>query len=702
MSECRCGKSNAGRNFAAVFCLGIVAFGGVFGGVLATALAESEERATALHSRVVLANMTPARQTFVFTSSQASREVSETELSVALQPNQIMVLRFSAADEGAPALSVERDASAGAGRIRRELPGFDLIWIPNASIPDAGNFNNPFASLTAGNIPEQPFAEDHFSSLPGSFPGGAGITGVSGFSASGVIDWPTRSRVVHAIPVAVYVDEEQTASRQLWVSRLQRRLEAANEVFRETCGIEFRIIEAGTWTSDDSLRDLQQGLDDFAAKVQPSEARLAIGYGSQFGGGPIGEHLGVSRGILARHILISDTGMKMGEADHLAILIHELGHYLGAVHVPSDQSVMFAKTQPDLVRDKHFQVGFDPLNALILNCTAEELLQGKRSTGEFSRETIHVLKAAYRAAAALPGTDATPNQALALVAPADAPPAVPAPEPDLSATNPARRENVEGAPATRTLSPAVEAARVIIGGIVADLASDLESRNGRGAGAPAPIPGITDSDARFEWLVRQAAGGALNLPEGLRPHAHAGFLIAVGVLTDPTDLLLDQPVVGVVWRGAESPAERARRIALLGRLTIQGREDWAQHFAVSMALVELAGAGPAKSLGLMKEWRDSHGQSGFSFADLAADYAGVRLADGLKRDLFSLRDLERDFKIADFVPRLAFFPEGITATQLQTEYGGLTGRPFAQMLDRIEATIAESPGWTRLRRNASE
>lgn len=690
MSQCGCGWSAAGLKLAAVLCLGSVVFGGVLAKV-------SAETGAAPHSRVVVANMTPVRQTVIFTSSKSSREVSSPELALALQPSQMMVLRFPAVDEGAPELSVERNDSADAGRIRCELLGSDLVWVPNA-----GRRDEAFASLATGRIPEQPFAEDNSSSSPGSPPGGAGIAGVSGFSASGVIDWPTRNRVVHAIPVAVYVDEEQTASRQLWVSRLQRRLEAANEVFRDTCGIEFRIIEVGTWASDDALKDLQQGLDDFVTKVQPSEAQLAIGYSSQFGGGPIGEHLGVSRGILARHILISDTGVRMGEADHLAILIHELGHYLGAVHVPSDRSVMFPKTRPDLVRGRHFRVGFDPLNALILNCTAEELLRGKRSTGDFSRETTRVLQTAYRAAAALPGTDATPNQALALVAPADDPLAVPSPEQDLLATNPARRENVEDVPATRTLPPAVEAARAIIRGIVADLASDLESRNGRGTVAPALIPGTTDSDARFEWLVRQAAGGALKLPEGLRPHAHAGFLIAVGVLTDSTDLLLDQPVVGVVWRGAESSKERARRIALLGRLTIQGREDWAQHFAVSMALVELAGAGPAKSLGLMKEWRDSHGQSGFSFADLAADYAGVRLADGLRRDLVSLRDLERDFKLADFVPPLACFPEGITATQLQTEYGGLTGWPFSQMLDRIEATIEETPGWTRSRQNVSE
>ncbi|NMC20898.1 MAG: hypothetical protein GYA33_10815, partial [Thermogutta sp.] len=502
-------------------------------------------------------------------------------------------------------------------------------------------------------------------------------------------------------PVAVYVDEEQTASRQLWVARLQRRLEAANEVFRKTCGIEFQIQETGTWLSDDSLQNLEDGLDDFAAKVEPRQTFLAIGYSSQFGVEPSGGHLGVSQGILAKHVLIGDTGIRMGEADHVDVLIHELGHYLGAVHVPSNQSVMFPKTRPDLVRGKRFRVGFDPLNALILNCTAEELLQGRRSAAEFSRETITVLQAAYRTVASSPRADGTANQALALVSRADDPAASPLRQRNLSAADAARHEDFDEGRSSRTLPPAAEAARSIVREIVADLASASEERDGPASG-PSVIPGATDSDARFEWLVRRAAGAALGLPENLRSHAVAGFLLAVGVLTDSSDLLLDQPVVGAVWRGVESPAERARRIALLGRLTIQGREDWAQHFAVSMALVELTGAGPAKSLGLMKEWRDSQGRSGFSFADLAADYAGVRLADALRQNRVSLENLDRDFKVADFVPQLAPLPEGITAADFQTLYGGLMGRQFSQMLDRIETTIDEAPGWARLRQSVSE
>jgi len=670
-----------------VFCLAAVVLRGVPG----TVFAESGVKTEFPHARVVVANLTPDVQTFLFTSDVPQGGV-ENGLTVTLEPNRVMVLRFPTAAVKTPKPYVHFGAARNPERNGRELSGFDLIWVPNPLVP-----SESFASLLNWRSRDPAPAEDEFTPLLD----GAGFTAFPGFSAWGVLDWSTRGAVVRTIPVAVYVDEEQTAAPQLWVPRLQRRLEAANEVFRTTCGIEFQIQETGTWQSDDSLKDIEHGLDDFAAKVKPRNAFLAIGYSSQFGAGPTAGHLGVSHGMLAGHLLISDTGVKMGEADHLDVLIHELGHYLGAVHVPSDQSVMFPKTRPDLVRGKRFRVGFDPINTLILNCTAEELLQGRNSAAEFSRETIAVLQAAYRTAASLPQADVTAHQALALVSRADASTASPSPQGNLPATVAAQPDGFDEGPASQAPPPSVEAARSIVRSIMADLAAGSEERGGRGA-APSATPGATDSDARFEWLVRRAAAGALRLPESSRPHAVAGFLIAVGVLTDSTSLLLDQPVVGVVWRSVESRAERARRIALLGRLTIQGREDWAQHFAVSMALVELTGTGPAKSLGLMKEWRDSQGQSGFSFADLAADYAGVRLADALKRNLVTLELVERDFKVADFVPRLAPFPEGITATDLQTRYGGLMGREFSQMLSRIESTIDEAPGWARLQRSPSE
>jgi len=59
-------------------------------------------------------------------------------------------------------------------------------------------------------------------------------------------------------------------------------------------------------------------------------------------------------------------------------------------------------------------------------------------------------------------------------------------------------------------------------------------------------------------------------------------------------------------------------------LTLMGRSDSAQHFAISAALAAWAGEPAANAIGVYKEIDDSRGGSGFSFGDLAADPAGTR------------------------------------------------------------------------------
>ena len=49
-------------------------------------------------------------------------------------------------------------------------------------------------------------------------------------------------------------------------------------------------------------------------------------------------------------------------------------------------------------------------------------------------------------------------------------------------------------------------------------------------------------------------------------------------------------------------------------------------FAISAALTAHSGAERAKQVGVAKEFLDALGSSGFSFADLAADYAGIASA----------------------------------------------------------------------------
>lgn len=63
------------------------------------------------------------------------------------------------------------------------------------------------------------------------------------------------------------------------------------------------------------------------------------------------------------------------------------------------------------------------------------------------------------------------------------------------------------------------------------------------------------------------------------------------------------------------------------KIYLQGRHDLSKHLVISAAITSLADSKLAALIGLDKEVEDSVDGSGFSFADLAADYAGIRLAE---------------------------------------------------------------------------
>src|SRR5262249_12395749 len=139
-------------------------------------------------------------------------------------------------------------------------------------------------------------------------------------------------------------------------------------------------------------------------------------------------------------------------------------------------------------------------------------------------------------------------------------------------------------------------------------------------------------DVLTDRLVRAALKAAEGeLERGTSPAESArGLLLALGVSLDVSGLLEKHPVSPLVLGGIETEEEkRARTVALArGRPTLSGRQDSLQHFAVSAALAALAPEAAAWAAGLQKEVEDAQGKdsgkgTGFSFADLAADQAGI-------------------------------------------------------------------------------
>ncbi|MBW1767294.1 MAG: hypothetical protein JRJ65_09625 [Deltaproteobacteria bacterium] len=126
-------------------------------------------------------------------------------------------------------------------------------------------------------------------------------------------------------------------------------------------------------------------------------------------------------------------------------------------------------------------------------------------------------------------------------------------------------------------------------------------------------------------------------------------------------------------------------------LTLRGRQDLALHFLVSAAIAVSAGGGMADFMGLFKEMDDSRGGSGFSFADLAADRAGVKFANAGTGSSFSANLLQQQMsgqlKEGDFMPRVDHLPEGIMELELKKKYKDLDSATYRIVDEEIERRI---------------
>jgi hypothetical protein len=166
-------------------------------------------------------------------------------------------------------------------------------------------------------------------------------------------------------------------------------------------------------------------------------------------------------------------------------------------------------------------------------------------------------------------------------------------------------------------------------------------------------------------------------------------LFALAILFGHPDLA---PFVGDVL----DPDLAIQARAMTGTVALRGRQDWARHFLVSAALVLLSSEASSDRAGLLKEQLDSQaGGSGFSFADKLANFAGNRLALAAIRDEASARALQaqlaRGFDVDAFFPPAAGLAEGVSAIDLQVQYGGLDGAGYRQVMDEIHRRLRALP-----------
>jgi hypothetical protein len=232
-------------------------------------------------------------------------------------------------------------------------------------------------------------------------------------------------------------------------------------------------------------------------------------------------------------------------------------------------------------------------------------------------------------------------------------------------------------PATKPMPPSPEEVRKVVTAIVRAAEENAARPRDKLRG-----------DALTDLYVRRAAAAAPST---------AAFLVGLGVALDSTDLLRKNPLVGPYLARVESTAERRRRLRCLGQPALRGRHDWAMHFAVSAALTAHQGPNVAEATGLSKELMDAQpGGSGFSFGDLAADYAGVAFARKLlgapERGQRVLRELAERFQGSDYLPPIEDLEEGLSAARLAAKYGGADDPRLERACDAVRRRVLKAPG----------
>jgi hypothetical protein len=141
--------------------------------------------------------------------------------------------------------------------------------------------------------------------------------------------------------------------------------------------------------------------------------------------------------------------------------------------------------------------------------------------------------------------------------------------------------------------------------------------------------------------------------------------------------------------GKSQSIRRAPRILL----SLHGRRDFSEHFVISAAITVNGGSRLANAIGLMKEEEDAGKGSGFSFTDLAANRAGVRLGERAMGN--SAPALQQYLSIAhddaDLLPDFRDLPEFMPQSEFDRRFGPIGGPRYQEVIDRIDARLDAHP-----------
>lgn len=472
--------------------------------------------------------------------------------------------------------------------------------------------------------------------------------------------WQTGAGAANApVRVLLCVDEEEPLRDSLWQARLAQRLAKASEILERHSGVRFEMIGYRTWQSNNAVDQFERTLFEFEKSIKPADGVLAIGFTSQY---QVQRNqrrrMGGTRGPLRQHILLREWSPRISEPERLELLVHELGHFLGASHSPEMTSVMRPTLGDRPVRLRDETIRFDPVNTLAIAMVGEEVRRrGVHDLARISADRRRRLQRVYNTLSALtPGepAGATLLRRLAAVR-----------EPADVVTS-----------ADRSEADAIAVVAAVTRAAAANRKEPLGSR--------------LSGDALADHLIRTGTAAGTNAK---------GVLIGLGIALDDVGALRINPRTRELVARIESDRERRRRLNVIDSATAQGRGDTLKHFIVSAGLTAAVGEKEANLWGIGKELADAtrRGGSGFSFADLAANRAGVRLAKGVMTGNPPISGLARGFRIRNYVPSIEGLEEGITLDDLIKRFGGQGDPRFDAEIDKIDQRIEALPAYSLMK-----
>ena len=441
------------------------------------------------------------------------------------------------------------------------------------------------------------------------------------------------SGLVTTIPVKVLVDEDEAATRDNWEQRIRNRITEASAIFERHCFVRFEVVAVATWKSNDENSSFEQSLVEFEREISPHPARLAIGFTSQYRVMLGRTHLGGTRGPMHSHLLVREWSNRISEAERLEVLVHELGHFLGAVHSPEKDSVMRAVLGDKQARAVGFRIGFDPVNALAMSLVSEAMHNSRVNRfSEMRLATQLELCKLYGEIARTDPSDKTPAQYVGIL------------------------ENA-------TIQPLLHGTKLVLIGM------------GRSAAS---------KDELTELYIRRAAAVAERLAGSVGPRA---FLLGIGLGLDRTSALREHRLIGPFYELIETNPQREARLNLLGVPTAYDKHELARHFLIAAALTAVVGVESAERACLAFQLGDSMKPGDFSPEMYQADLAGIVFAHRIVSGELSLQDVAKQFVVAGHLPHFDNIEVLASPADFKDRYGSVADPRFRKLRAELGAPI---------------